>query len=91
MASRARRDRPGKGRKAESNEGKGHVMSIQMQGEIAQLNSELEESDDPRECYAKVQAKIRRYRQDGIRVPDDLALIEKRLVAECMAASQGRD
>jgi hypothetical protein len=24
-------------------------------------------------------------------VPDDLALIEKRLVAECMAASQGRD
>ena len=66
-------------------------MSIQMQGEIAQLNSELEESDDPRECYAKVQAKIRRYRQEGIQVPDDLALIEKRLVAECMAASQGRD
>jgi hypothetical protein len=66
-------------------------MSIQMQGEIAQLNSELEESDDPRECYAKVQAKIRRYRQEGIQVPDDLALIETRLVAECMAASQGRD
>ena len=66
-------------------------MSIQMQGEIAQLNSELEESDDPRECYAKVQAKIGRYRQEGIKVPDDLALIEKRLVAECMAASQGRD
>ena len=65
-------------------------MSIQMQGEIAQLNSELEQSDDPRECYAKVQAKIRKYRQDGIKIPDDLALIEKRLVAECMAASQGR-
>jgi hypothetical protein len=66
-------------------------MSIQMQGEIAQLNSELEESDDPRECYAKVQAKIGQYRQEGIKVPDDLALIERRLVAECMAASQGRD
>jgi hypothetical protein len=66
-------------------------MSIQMQGEIARLNSELEQSDDPRECYAKVQAQIRRYRQAGIQVPDDLALIEKRLVAECMAASQGRD
>jgi hypothetical protein len=66
-------------------------MSIQMQSEIEQLNSELEESDDPRECYAKVQAKIRGYRQAGIDVPDDLALIEKRLVTECMAASQGRD
>lgn len=66
-------------------------MPDQMQSEIAQLNSELEQTDDPRECVAKVQAKIRRYRQEGKRVPDDLALIEKRLVAECMAASQGRD
>ena len=66
-------------------------MSTQMQGEIAQLNIELEQTDDPREGYAKVQAKIRRYRQEGIKVPADLALIEERLVAECMAASQGRD
>jgi hypothetical protein len=66
-------------------------MPNQMQSEIAELNSELEQTDDPRECYTKVQAKIRRYRQAGIQVPDDLALIEKRLMAECMAASQGRD
>jgi len=66
-------------------------MPNQMQSEIAELNSELEETDDPRECYAKVQAKIRRYRQAGLSVPDDLRLIEKRLMAECMAASQGRD
>jgi hypothetical protein len=66
-------------------------MPNQMQSEIAQLNTELEQSDDPRECYAKVQAKIRRYRQAGMKVPEDLALIEKRLMAECMAASQGRD
>jgi hypothetical protein len=66
-------------------------MSIQMQGEIAQLNSELELTDDPREGYVKVQAKIRGYRQAGVKVPDDLMLIEKRLVAECLAASQGRD
>jgi hypothetical protein len=38
-----------------------------------------------------VQAKIGRYRQAGMKVPEDLALIEKRLMAECMAASQGRD
>jgi hypothetical protein len=66
-------------------------MPNQMQSEIAQLNTELEQLDDPRECYAKVQAKIRRYRQAGMNVPEDLALIEKRLMAECMAASQGRD
>jgi len=66
-------------------------MSEQMQGEIAQLNTELEETDDPREGYAKVQARIRGYRQAGINVPEDLTLIEKRLMAECMAASQGRD
>jgi hypothetical protein len=66
-------------------------MSTQMQGEIALLNLELEQTDDPREGYVKVQAKIRGYRQAGIKVPDDLVLIEKRLVAECLAASQGRD
>ena len=66
-------------------------MSNQMQGEIEQLNSELEQTDDPREGYAKVLGKIRSYRQAGIKVPDDLALIEKRLVVECMAASQDRD
>jgi hypothetical protein len=47
--------------------------------------------DDPREGYAKVQAKIRKLRQAGQKVPDDLMLIEKRLMHECMAASQGRD
>jgi len=66
-------------------------MPNQMQSEIAELNVELEQTDDPREAYAKVQAKVRRYSQAGIKVPDDLALIEKRLMAECMAASQGRD
>jgi hypothetical protein len=66
-------------------------MPNQMQSEIAQLNVELEQIDDPRDCYAKVQAKIRQYRQAGMSVPDDLAIIEKRLMAECMAASQGRD
>jgi hypothetical protein len=66
-------------------------MPIQMQSEIAQLNVELEQTDDPREAYEMVQAKVRRYRQAGEKVPDDLALIEKRLMHECMAASQGRD
>jgi hypothetical protein len=66
-------------------------MPNQMQSEIAELNIELEQTDDPREAFAMVQAKIRRYRQAGLKVPEDLALIEKRLMTECMAASQGRD
>ena len=66
-------------------------MPNQMQSEIAQLNVELEQTDDPREAYAMVQAKVRSYRQTGQKVPDDLALIEKRLMHECVAASQGRD
>jgi hypothetical protein len=66
-------------------------MPNQMQSEIAELNGELDQTDDPREAYAKVQAKVRRYRQAGVKVPDELALIEKRLMFECMAASQGRD
>jgi hypothetical protein len=66
-------------------------MANQMQSEIAELNTELEEVEDPRDCYAMVQARIRRYRQAGRKVPEDLALIERRLMNECMAASQGRD
>jgi hypothetical protein len=66
-------------------------MTNQMQAEIAALNTELDQTDDPREGYAKVQAKIRKFRQAGLKVPEDLVLIERRLVHECMAASQGRD
>jgi hypothetical protein len=66
-------------------------MTNQMQSEIAQLNVELERTDDPREAYALVLARIGRYRQAGQKVPEELALIEKRLVHECVAASQGRD
>jgi hypothetical protein len=61
-------------------------MPHQMQAEIAALNTELDQMDDPREGYAKVQAKIRKLRQAGQKVPDDLVLIEKRLMHECMAA-----
>ena len=65
-------------------------MSHQMQSEIADLNVELEKLDDPRSCVALVQARIRAYRQAGEAVPEALARIERRLMSECMAQSQGR-
>ena len=72
--------------------GETEVMQEQMgSGEIAELVQQMEQSeDDPRRCYAIVQQRIREYRQAGHSVPDDLARIEKTLMTECMAASQGR-
>ena len=67
-------------------------MQLQMgSGEIAELVQQMEQSeDDPRRCYAIVQQRIREYRQSGHSIPDDLVRIEKTLMTECMAASQGR-
>lgn len=65
-------------------------MSDQMQSEIADLNTQMEQIEDPRRCYALVQEKIRGYRQEGRTVPKDLALLEKQLMTDCLAESQGR-
>ena len=65
-------------------------MSEQMQSEIADLNTQIEEIQDPRRCYALVQERIKGYRQKGVAVPRELAILEKQLVTECLAESQGR-
>lgn len=63
----------------------------QMQSEIAELNSRLEELDeDPRACLILVKDRIGKYRAAGKRVPEELERIERRVVTECLAASQGR-
>lgn len=65
-------------------------MPDQMQAEIADLNTTIETLDDPREGYALVADRIKAYRRSGSAIPEDLRLIERRLMRECMAASQGR-
>jgi hypothetical protein len=67
-------------------------MSQQMgSGDIAELVQQMEQSeDDPRRCYALVKQRISEYRQSGNSVPEDLVRMEKSLMTECMAASQGR-
>ena len=62
----------------------------QMQSEIAELNTQIESLEDPRDRYAAVQEKIRQYRASGDKVPDDLRLMERQLITECMYYSQGR-
>ena len=68
----------------------GQLMSDQMQSEIAEINQTIEQIDDPRRCYALVQERIRKFRQAGTNVPDDLARIERQLMVDCLAESQGR-
>jgi hypothetical protein len=65
-------------------------MSDQMQSEIAELNSKIEQIDDARRCYALVQERIRKYRLSGKTIPEDLARMERALMTECLAESQGR-
>jgi hypothetical protein len=67
-------------------------MSQQMGGgELADLVQQMEQSeDDPRQCYVLVQQRISEFRDSGRVVPDELKRLEKRLMTECMAASQGR-
>lgn len=67
-------------------------MSQQMgQVEIADLVQQMEQSeDDPRRCYALVKQRIAEVRQKGAVVPDDLVRLERTLMTECLAESQGR-
>lgn len=67
-------------------------MAQQMgSGEFAELVQQMEQSDDdPRQCYALVKKRITEFRRSGQTVPDELSRLEKRLLTECMHASQGR-
>lgn len=67
-------------------------MSQQMgYVEIADLVQQMEQTaDDPRQCYAIVQQRIAEVRQMGAPVPEDLARLERNLMVECLAESQGR-
>lgn len=65
-------------------------MSDQMQSEIAELNTTIEQIDDPRRCYAMIQERIRKHKSVDGSVPEDLARLERLLYVECLSESQGR-
>lgn len=67
-------------------------MSEQMGNhEIADLVEQMEQTaDDPRRAYALVKQRIAQVRQMGAQVPDDLVRLERALLTECLAESQGR-
>ena len=65
-------------------------MTEKQREEIVELNSRLECLDDPRECYALVKMRIAEHERAGERVSDDLAMLERSLLNDCLLASQGR-
>ncbi len=60
-----------------------------MQGEIANLNAQIEGIDDPRAGFAIVQSRIRSLRQAGREIPADLLRMERNLHTECICQSRG--
>ncbi|MCB1519514.1 MAG: hypothetical protein KDJ37_02940 [Hyphomicrobiaceae bacterium] len=69
-------------------------MSMQVSSErsidIAEINARLERDEDPRECYRILSESIRRCRERGEGVSEDALRLERSLIAECNAQSQGR-
>jgi hypothetical protein len=58
--------------------------------DISVLLTTLDDQDDPRDAYALVQDYIREYRSAGWSVPEELIRVERSMVTEFMAESQGR-
>jgi len=65
-------------------------MTEEVLRDIAEVNGRLDELEDPRECYAMVKDRIRQCQNAGELVPEDLKRLERSLLTECYAESQGR-
>ncbi len=66
------------------------MSNHQTDVDMSQLYRELEDIDDPRLCVARVQERMRKFKEAGREVPDDLVRTERRFQTECMLQSQGR-
>jgi hypothetical protein len=58
--------------------------------DITVLMTTIDDHDDPRDAYALVQERIRQYRSAGWSVPEELIRVERTMMTEFMAESQGR-
>jgi hypothetical protein len=62
----------------------------QSGSDIAVLLTSIEDQDDMRDAYAMLQERISEYRSAGWSVPDELIRVERSMMTEFMAESQGR-
>lgn len=61
-----------------------------LPSDFVEFFAELDDCDDLRDAYARVQDKIRAYSAAGRPVPEALRRCERDLMTEFMAQSQGR-
>jgi hypothetical protein len=64
--------------------------SEKLREDFTVLMTKIEDEDDPRAAYAIVQDRIQEYRTAGWAVPDDLIRVERKMMTDFMAESQGR-
>ncbi len=66
------------------------MTPAQAKQEVRAIIAQAEQSDDPRFGVRLVRARIAELNAAGEDVPDELTWIEKRFIADCIDASQGR-
>ena len=66
------------------------MTPAESRGEVHVLLAKVEQTDDPRFAVRLVRERIAELNNCGEEVPEELTWMEKRLVAECIDASQGR-
>lgn len=65
-------------------------MPANFEQEVEELNGLLDQTEDPRECYAAVCECIQKHRDAGEAIPEDLQRLQQVVLTECLAESQGR-
>ncbi len=65
-------------------------MTEEVDREIEEVNLRIDELDDPRACYALIRERIRKHHLAGETIPEELQKLERAVLAECLAESQGR-
>jgi hypothetical protein len=58
--------------------------------DITVLLTSINDHDDPRDAYALLQQRIHEYRSAGWSVPEELIRVERTMMTDFMAESQGR-
>lgn len=68
----------------------GRVLQSGIEDDVREFLVDMDDDVDPRDVYARVQERIGVYRSQGWTVPEDLKRIERQMMTEFMAESQGR-
>lgn len=63
---------------------------MELSRELSEIANVVETEEDPREASRRVGERIQQLKARGETVPAELEDLERRLLGECIAASQGR-